>query len=117
MNSNASSLTFDPRGIASDHPPTHPHFSTPRGGGWRTWSEALLRLLERMGHQPTQSVIIHQRLLNNRYVQLQIGHGVAHAEASSNVYLTGDWRLDQSDLGTSAQTWRSRSQLSRRSSA
>lgn len=32
-------------------------------------------------------------MLCERDVQVMIGHGIAHAEASSNVYLSGDSRL------------------------
>lgn len=63
------------------------------GGGWQPWSAALLRLLERIGHQPTQVMIISQPLLNDRYVQTLIGHGFAYAEVGSNVFLTGKSRL------------------------
>ncbi len=61
-----------------------------KGGGWEVWSAALLRLLQRIGHQPTQAVIISQPDVNDRYAQVLIGHGVAHAEVGSNVYLTGE---------------------------
>ena len=67
------------------------------GGGWHTWSAALLRFIARMGHQPTQAVIISQPLLSERYVQVLIGHGIAHAETGSNVYLMGDSRLSTDD--------------------
>ncbi len=63
------------------------------GGGWSAWSAALLRLVQRLAKQPTQAVIIAQDVLTDRYVQFQIGHGIAHVEASSNVYLTGHSRL------------------------
>jgi hypothetical protein len=63
------------------------------GGGWHTWSAALLRFFARMGYQPTQAVIMSQPLLSERYVQVLIGHGIAYAETGSNVYLTGDSRL------------------------
>jgi hypothetical protein len=63
------------------------------GGGWHVWSAALLRFIVRIGHQPTQVVIITQPLLNERYVQFLIGHGIAHVETGSNAYLTGDSRL------------------------
>ena len=63
------------------------------GGGWEMWSAALLRLLRRIGHQPTRAIIISQPVVNDRYVQALIGHGVAHVEVGSNVYLTGGSRL------------------------
>ena len=63
------------------------------GGGWPVWSAALKRLFQRMATQPTQAVIISQPGRNDRYVQAQIGHGIAHVEVSSNVYLTGASRL------------------------
>ena len=64
-----------------------------KGGGWQAWSAALLRLFQRIGAHPTQAVIINQDALTQRYVQVLIGHGIAHAEASSNVYLMNDSRL------------------------
>ncbi len=72
------------------------------GGGWSMWSAALLRLLRRVGSEPTRVIIITQPLLNDRYVQVLIGHGIAHAEVGSNVYLMGDSRLsaDQEELLT-----------------
>lgn len=63
------------------------------GGGWEMWSAALLRLLQRIGHQPTRAIIISQPVVNDRYVQALIGHGIAHVEVGSNVYLTGESRL------------------------
>ena len=63
------------------------------GGGWQVWSAALLRLFQRIGGQPTQAVIISQSDRNDRYVQAQIGHGIAHVEVSSNVYLMAESRL------------------------
>ena len=63
------------------------------GGGWSAWSAALLRLVQRLAKQPTQAMIITQDVLTRRYVQVLIGHGIAHAEASSNIYLSGDSRL------------------------
>ena len=63
------------------------------GGGWQAWGVALLRLIQRIGHQPTQALIITQDHTTRRYVQALIGHGLAHAEASSNVYLHGASRL------------------------
>jgi hypothetical protein len=60
----------------------------------------MLRLFRRIGQKPTQALIIEQQPHTDRYVQLLIGHGMAHAEASSNVYLGGDSRLSvaQEDL-------------------
>jgi hypothetical protein len=63
------------------------------GGGWPEWGASLSRLLARISQSPTQAVIISQQPLTQRYVQLLIGHGQAHAEASSNVYLTRGSRL------------------------
>jgi hypothetical protein len=63
------------------------------GGGWLVWSAALVRLFQRTGTQPTQAVIISQPERSDRYVQAQIGHGIAHVEVSSNVYLMGASRL------------------------
>lgn len=62
-------------------------------GGWIQWSAALLRLLERTGHEPTRALLIEQPTRTERYVQLLVGHGTAHVEASSNVYLSGSSRL------------------------
>lgn len=67
--------------------------SPAHGGGWAAWSGALLRLFRRIGAQPTQAVIIDQPTLFDRYVQVLVGHGVAHAEASSNVYIEGPMGL------------------------
>jgi hypothetical protein len=36
------------------------------GGGWEQWGVALLRLFERIGHQPTQAVIITQESFTQR---------------------------------------------------
>ncbi len=63
------------------------------GGGWQVWSAALLRFIARTGFQPTQAVIITQPMVSERYVQFLVGHGIAHAEVGSNVYLTGESRL------------------------
>jgi hypothetical protein len=63
------------------------------GGGWMQWSAALLRLLERTGNEPTRALIIEQPGRTQRYVQMLFGHGTAHVEASSNVYLEGSSRL------------------------
>jgi hypothetical protein len=63
------------------------------GGGWQAWTEALLRLLHRIGGQPTQCIVISQDVVTQRSVQALIGHGTALVQASSNVYLTGSSRL------------------------
>ncbi|MGE0305024.1 MAG: hypothetical protein AB7N61_12320 [Acidimicrobiia bacterium] len=70
------------------------------GGGWHEWAAALERLLRSIGHNPTQCLLITQDSVTDRYVQMLIGHGQAHAEASSNVYLQGVSRLtaDHEDL-------------------
>ena len=73
------------------------HVAPARGGGWHVWSAALLRFVERIGHQPTRAIVISQTLLGERYVQVLVGHGLAHAETGSNVYLTGDSRLSTDD--------------------
>lgn len=82
------------------------------GGGWPEWAVAVEGMLRAIGHGPTNVVLITQDVLTQRYVQLLIGHGVAHAEASSNAYLRGSSRLaaDQERLlgllGWSAPTRR-----------
>lgn len=82
------------RQLRSEGRPAQHFLVTPAsGGGWATWSAAFLRLLRRMGPEPTQAVIVGQPDSGHRYVQVLIGHGIAHAEASSNVYLEGDSRL------------------------
>lgn len=84
-------------------PDTHTFEVVPAdGGGWSMWSAALLRLLQRVGSEPTRVMIITQPLLNDRYVQALVGHGFAHAEVGSNVYLMGESRLsaDQEELLT-----------------
>lgn len=63
------------------------------GGGWLGWGAALTRLLRKIGQNPTQVLIIEQRPHTAGYVQLLVGHGQAHAEASSNAYLPDDSRL------------------------
>jgi hypothetical protein len=68
-----------------------------RGGGWHVWAAALLRHLDRIGHQPTQVVIITQPLKTQRYVQVMIGHGVALAEASGSDYLAAPFQLSASE--------------------
>lgn len=67
-----------------------------RGGGWSAWAEAFTRLLDRLAGQPAHCVIVTQDP-NQRYVQLMVGHGHAHVEVSSNHYLMGDFRLDESE--------------------
>ncbi len=57
----------------------------------------MLRLVERIGHQPTRAIVIGQPLAGQRYVQVLVGHGLAYAETGSNVYLTGDSRLSTDD--------------------
>lgn len=98
--SNGSSQGPGPRGCPTcrqlrfDGPDEHCFVVSPaEGGGWELWSAALLRLLQRIGHQPTQAIIISQPVVNDRYVQALVGHGIAHAEVGSNVYLTGESRL------------------------
>jgi len=82
-------------------PDTHTFEVVPAdGGGWSMWSAALLRLLQRVGYEPTRVIIITQPLLTDRYVQVLVGHGIAQAEVGSNVYLMGESRLsaDQEEL-------------------
>ena len=66
------------------------------GGGWPAWTAALARLLVRLTVAPAHCLIVTQQP-NERYVQLMLGHGHAHLEASSNEYLLGDFRLGASD--------------------
>lgn len=70
------------------------------GGGWQAWAAALLRLFIRIGHGPTQAVIVTQDASTRRYVQALVGHGTAVVQASSNVYLDGSSVLtaDQTEL-------------------
>lgn len=63
------------------------------GGGWPAWAEAFARLIDRLAGLPAHCVIVSQEP-NQRYVQMMVGHGHAHTEVSSNVYLMGDFRLD-----------------------
>ena len=63
------------------------------GGGWHQWSAALLRLVRRIGSEPTRALIVSQQPLTQRYLQCLIGHGIAEVQASSNVYLRGSSRL------------------------
>lgn len=89
--------------LQREGPDTHSFDVVPAdGGGWSMWSAALLRLLRRVGSEPTRVIIITQTLLTDRYVQVLVGHGIAHAEVGSNVYLTGESRLstDQEELLT-----------------
>lgn len=82
------------RQLRLEGPDERTYVVTPaEGGGWQPWSAALLRLFARIGSQPTQAVIITQEPLTDRYVQVLIGHGIGHAEASSNVYLLDESRL------------------------
>ena len=88
-------------GLRPEGPDIHTFEVVPAdGGGWSMWSAALLRLLQRVGHEPTRAIIITQSLLTDRYVQVLVGHGIARAEVGSNVYLTGASRLsvDQEEL-------------------
>ena len=66
------------------------------GGGWSAWTAALTRLLTRLATGPAHCVVVTQEP-NQRYVQLMLGHGHAHLEASSNAYLEGDFRLGESE--------------------
>ena len=66
------------------------------GGGWAAWGAALTALLVRLTAAPTHCAIIDQRP-NERYLQLMLGHGHARIEASGNGYLTGDFRLGESE--------------------
>ena len=76
------------------------------GGGWKAWAAALLRYFERHGPGPTQVVIICQPVRSERYVQMEIGHGFAHAEVGSNVYLMGDSRLsDTAEAALATVGW------------
>lgn len=66
------------------------------GGGWAAWGAALTALIVRLTAAPTHCAIIDQRP-NERYLQLMLGHGHARLEASGNGYLTGDFRLGESE--------------------
>jgi hypothetical protein len=66
------------------------------GGGWTAWTAALVRMFTRLRDQPAHCVVVTQEP-NERYVQVMIGHGHAHVEASSNTYLAGDFRLGPSE--------------------
>jgi hypothetical protein len=66
------------------------------GGGWPAWTAALTGLLTRLATGPTHCLVITQEP-NQRYVQLMLGHGHAHVEASGNAYLVGDFRLGESE--------------------
>lgn len=83
--------------VVDGHPATNFVVVPASGGGWPAWATALLRYLRRIGNQPTRAVIFSQPTINARYVQMQIGHGLAHAEASSNVYLPEDSKLSADD--------------------
>ncbi len=63
------------------------------GGGWAMWANALARHLAVLAAGPTRAVIIEQPTTNQRYVQMQTGHGIAYVQASGNVYLDGPSRL------------------------
>lgn len=67
-----------------------------RGGGWAAWTTAFARLLTRLVLEPTHCLVVTQEP-NQRYVQMLLGHGHAHVEASGNRYLTGDHRLDATE--------------------
>ncbi len=69
------------------------------GGGWALWTAALGRLVQRLGAGPSHCIVITQPT-TLRYVQLIVGHGNAHLEASSNHYLRGRARLTQSHART-----------------
>lgn len=82
------------RQLRRGRPPSRTFALAPSdGGGWQAWADALLRFVRRIGHQPTSALIISQEPFTQRYVQGQIGHGIAELQASSNVYLTGPSRL------------------------
>ena len=66
------------------------------GGGWPAWTSAFTRLLVRLAVEPTHCVVVTQEP-NPRYVQLMVGHGHAHVEASSNTYLEGDFQLSPTE--------------------
>ena len=66
------------------------------GGGWRAWTASFTRLLARLVVGPVHCLVITQEP-NQRYVQVMLGHGHAHLEASSNAYLAGDFRLGESE--------------------
>jgi hypothetical protein len=70
--------------------------ATDAGGGWPTWALAFGRLLDRLADEPTHCVVITQEC-NERYAQLMVGHRRVRIEASSNEYLSGDFRLSWSD--------------------
>lgn len=66
------------------------------GGGTAAWATAFGRLVSRLAALPTHCVVVTQHP-NQRYVQLLVGHGRVHAEASSNRFLEGDFRLGPSE--------------------
>ncbi len=66
------------------------------GGGWSSWARALTRLLTSLASKPTHHLVITQDP-NERYVQLAIGHGNVRVEATSNTYLTGEFRLSPAE--------------------
>ena len=53
-----------------------------------------------------QAIIISQPARSQRYVQIQIGHGFAHVETGSNVYMMGESRLtDSMETALAAMDW------------
>ena len=66
------------------------------GGGWPAWTAAFTRLLVQLAVEPAHCVVVTQEP-NLRYVQLMVGHGHAHVEASSNTYLMGDFQLSPTE--------------------
>jgi hypothetical protein len=66
------------------------------GGGWVAWAVSFGRLLARLIDLPTHCVVVTQRP-NQRYVQVMLGDGRAHLEASGNEFLEGDFRLGETE--------------------
>jgi len=100
--------------------PTHPSIVPARIGGWVAWSATLVGLLHDIAKEPTRVVIIEQPHRNERYVQMLIGHGRAHVEASSNEFLSGTsalsgvderllallgWNAPHTGAGTPSPNW------------
>lgn len=75
------------------------------GGGWLGWGAALTRLLRKIGQNSTQVLIIEQRRHTARDAQLLVGHGQAHAEASSNVCLPDDSHLCSEEENLLGRIW------------